>query len=508
MTIRPIAADPAAAAGRPIGGERSTVDEAGRIDASVSGLRQRRPEMSAHSTLSRTQAWLLLGIGAVLLIGLAVRPLQTLIGMEAVVIALYLVTLLYGIRVFAKLLATPHVVRINDDQARAIPDSELPRYSVLVAAYHESEVIGDTIRALEKLEYPADRLEVKLLLEADDPETYAAAVAANPSGLIDIVRVPDVPPRTKPKACNYGLTFTSGSVVTIYDAEDRPEPLQLRRAVVAFANLDPSVACLQAKLEYRNEGQNLITRLFSAEYVAWFSGVIPALVSLRTPVPLGGTSMHIRREVLDAVGGWDPYNVTEDADLGVRLHRMGYRTVLLDSVTSEEANSDFINWVKQRSRWYKGYLQTWLVHMRDPLRLWRELGPAGFLGFNIIVGGTPLFALLNPIFWLLTILWFVGRVEFVQQLFPGWLFYPALFSMLVGNFLAIYRSIVGVRIAGHPGLVLPLLLSPLYWVMMSVAAIRAFIQLGVAPSHWEKTLHGLDRPRTAGSTLPEPGGFR
>jgi cellulose synthase/poly-beta-1,6-N-acetylglucosamine synthase-like glycosyltransferase len=210
--------------------------------------------------------------------------------------------------------------------------------------------------------------------------------------------------------------------------------------------------------------------------------------------------MHIRRDVLDAVGGWDPFNVTEDADLGIRLHRLGYRTRVLDSVTYEEANSDFINWVKQRSRWYKGYLQTWLVHMRHPRLLWRQLGPGGFVGFHVVIGATPFLALANPFFWLLTALWFVGGVHLVRALFPAWVFYPALVSVILGNFLALYQVMISVRLADYPGLVVPALLSPLYWVFMSIAAIRAFVQLLVAPSFWEKTLHGLDRAAHGATT--------
>jgi cellulose synthase/poly-beta-1,6-N-acetylglucosamine synthase-like glycosyltransferase len=288
----------------------------------------------------------------------------------------------------------------------------------------------------------------------------------------------------------------------VFDAEDRPDPLQLRRAAFALARLDPSVACLQAKLHYHNVGQNQITKWFSDEYVRWFASVLPALVALKAPVPLGGTSTHIRRQVLEDVGGWDPFNVTEDADLGIRLHRLGYRTRVLDSVTYEEANSDFINWVKQRSRWYKGYLQTWLVHTRHPRLLWRQLGPGGFVGFHVIVGATPLLALANPFFWLLTALWFGGGLHIVRVLFPAWIFYPALVSVVLGNFVALYGVVISVRLAHYPGLVIPALLSPLYWVFMSIAAIRAFAQLITAPSFWEKTTHGLDRAR--GPAVSEP----
>jgi cellulose synthase/poly-beta-1,6-N-acetylglucosamine synthase-like glycosyltransferase len=195
--------------------------------------------------------------------------------------------------------------------------------------------------------------------------------------------------------------------------------------------------------------------------------------------------------------------VTEDADLGVRLQRLGYRTAILDSVTYEEANSDFVNWVKQRSRWYKGYIQTWLVHMRNPLRLRRELGTGAFVAFSLTIGATPLVGLLNPIFWALTALWFAAKASFIQPIFPAPVYYAGLFCMVLGNFMAIYLNVVAIRAAGRPELLVAVLLSPLYWAMMSVAAVKALLQLVVAPSFWEKTTHGLNAVKPVHRTSDE-----
>ena len=463
------------------------------LERSTLGLLRWAPELSAYRTLSTGQGRLAIVLLVALVFGLAVGPIGTIVAFNGLLTALYLVVLAYGIRILVAVLRRPGVVAVSESEARSVRDQALPRYTVLVAAYHEAAVIADTIRNLESLEYPPDRLQVLLLLEAEDVGTIAAAEAAAPREGIRIVRVPDAPPKTKPKALNFGLQLATGDIVTVFDAEDRPDPLQLRRAAVAFARLEASVACLQAKLHYHNVAQNQITRWFSAEYLRWFASVLPALVALRAPIPLGGTSMHVRRDVLELVGAWDPFNVTEDADLGIRLARFGYRTEVLESVTYEEANSDFVNWVKQRSRWYKGYLQTWLVHMRRPRQLWRELGPGGFIGFQVTVGATPLLALANPFFWLLTAIWLFGGVGIVRTLFPAWIFYPALVSVVLGNFLALYQVMISVRLAA-PGLLVSALLSPLYWVFMSIAAIRAFAQLISAPTFWEKTMHGLDRP--------------
>jgi cellulose synthase/poly-beta-1,6-N-acetylglucosamine synthase-like glycosyltransferase len=199
----------------------------------------------------------------------------------------------------------------------------------------------------------------------------------------------------------------------------------------------------------------------------------------------------MRVRALRELGGWDPYNVTEDADLGIRLHRAGLRTMMLHSATLEEANSDFVNWVKQRSRWYKGYLQTWLVHLRHPFRLRREVGWRGFAGFNLFVAGTPLLALLNPLFWALTVIWFAAHPHWLLTLFPAPLYYPAMLCWLVGNFVVIYMGVYAIRLAGRSELLVSSLLVPAYWVMMSIAAAKAAYQLAQTPSFWEKTTHGL-----------------
>ena len=463
------------------------------VVARSDGLGSVPADMSAATTLTPQQRRAMLIGAAVVGVSLLLAPLATVTSAIALVTALYLAILVQRIRIFTLALGDPDMVSIADEEARAIPASRLPVYTILVPAYREPEVIARLLTGLAALEYPAHKLDVKLLLEQDDPETYQAAIAANPGPHVEIIRVPPTGPKTKPKACVVGFARAKGRFVTIFDAEDRPEPLQLRRAVVAFQRR-PDLACLQARLSYHNSNQNLITRWFTAEYAMWFGQFLPGLARQGVPVPLGGTSNHFRRTILDKVGGWDPHNVTEDADLGIRLHRQGYRTGVLDSITLEEANSDFVNWVKQRSRWYKGYLQTWLVHMRDPRRLWRELGPRGFVGFQLFVGGTPLIALLNPVFWALTATWFLARPDIIEALFPAWLYYLSLVCLVAGNFLFLYASVVSARVLGTPGLVGAALISPIYWVMMSIAAVKAVAQLVTAPSFWEKTTHGLDVP--------------
>jgi cellulose synthase/poly-beta-1,6-N-acetylglucosamine synthase-like glycosyltransferase len=465
---------------------------------SVDGLRLRHPDYSASRVLTGIQ-WMALAVlvGAIAL-GLIFAPLAVGLALSGTITAVYVAMLVRNIVMFRRLLAPCAGFEISDAEARAVPDDDLPCYTVLVPAFGEPEIIASTLQAMDRLEYPRTRLDVKLLLEADDRATRAAVVAARPAPHIEVVLVPPAQPRTKPKALNFGLSSARGDYVTIYDAEDRPDPLQLRRAVVAFSRADSRLACLQAKLDYHNPGQNLLTAWFRLEYLTWFGFTLPAIARGDTPVPLGGTSMHIRTTALQAVGAWDPHNVTEDCDLGVRLYRMGYRTGILESTTFEEANSDLINWVKQRSRWVKGYAQSWLVHMRHPIRLWRELGTRGFIGFNLMVGATTLTSVLNPFLWTLTALWFTLHPVSLSSIFPDPIYYPAMLSLIVGNFLGYYAGLITLRATGRSELLKAALLMPLYWVLMSLAAIRALLQLLISPFVWEKTVHGLDTP------LPEP----
>jgi glycosyltransferase XagB len=460
------------------------------LRVSIDGLRDSDPDDSASKNLTPSQRTGV-AIGSVLAIGVFVaRPLGTSVAFVTMAMLVYVVVLAYRTVLFVSSLNANSMIVVSDEEARAVPDADLPIYTVLVPAYKEPEVIAELTAAIARFEYPARKLDVKLLLEDDDADTIAAAVGAQ-KGDFQIVRVPVSEPRTKPKALNFGLQLARGSLVTVYDAEDHPDPLQLRRAAIALERGPDDLACVQARLAYHNVNQNIITRWFTLEYATWFTQFLPGLVARDAPVPLGGTSNHFKKSVLDEVGAWDPFNVTEDADLGMRLHRRGYRTGVLDSVTLEEANSDFINWVKQRSRWYKGYIQTWAVHLRHPVRLYRELGPKGFAEFNLFVGGTPLIALLNPIFWTLALFWLVAEPAFVQSIFPRFVYYLALVCWLVGNFALVFMNVLMAHQLRHTGLHRAAALTPLYWVMMSLAAVKAAVQFVFQPSSWEKTVHGL-----------------
>ena len=461
------------------------------LDDAINRLRREDPMMTASVAFSRTQKIIGAVVIAVIVVGFVFWPIGTAATLVSIATVIYIVSLIERLNTF-RLGLVNGAIRISDEQARAIADDDLPKYTVLVPAYGEPEVVGQLIEAMESFEYPQEKLQVLLLLEEDDAPTIEAAHAVDSSPIITSVLTPPGDPRTKPKACNYGLHFATGDIVTIFDAEDHPDPLQLRRVVATFRELDDdSVICVQGKLSFYNVTDNVLTQWFTAEYGIWFGYLLPGLMVSKATIPLGGTSNHFRKDMLIELGAWDPFNVTEDADLGVRIAGEGYRTAVLDSVTLEEANVDGINWIRQRSRWYKGYMQTWLVHMRRPRRLFHFMGLFGMIRFTLLIAGTPFIACMNMIFWLILIVWIAGQPAFVAELFPGPIYYLSLISFVIGNSAAIYMTLVANREDDRGELLWSGLIVPFYWVMMSIAAIKGMWQLLFRPSYWEKTAHGL-----------------
>jgi len=455
------------------------------------GLRERRPEDSASYLLSRRQIVVGVGGTACIVAGGILQPLAVIVALNAIAQFFYLGLTLGKLGLLTRLRNINTGIDISPEQLAQVDRRTLPIYTVLVPAYKETSVLHILAKALSELDYPHDRLDIKLLLEADDTQMILAAQRLRLPNFIEIVTVPVSQPRTKPKACNYGLHLARGEYTVIFDAEDIPDPDQLLKAVVAFRMQGPEVACIQAKLAYYNRHENLLTRWFTAEYLMWFDLMLPALHAFRVPIPLGGTSNHFRTSVLRDIGAWDPYNVAEDADLGIRLHKVGYKTVILDSTTYEEANSRLGNWIRQRSRWVKGYMVTWIVHMRHPIALWQSMGLRGFLWFHAVIGGTAATLVLNPLYMALTMLWYVTYEGALRSPFPTWVYWVAAINLFLGNFAFTYANMVAVVRRNVWDLVGCALLSPFYWMLMSIASWKALIQLITRPSYWEKTDHGL-----------------
>ena len=368
--------------------------------------------------------------------------------------------------------------------------ARLPIVSVIVALYREGDIAGRLVKRLEKLDYPRNLLDVVLAVEADDTVTFKALASADLPVWMRVVTVPDGQLRTKPRALNVALDQCRGSIVGVYDAEDAPDPDQITKVVTRFHMRGPDVACLQGILDFYNPHTNWLSRCFTIEYATWFRLMLPGLQRLGVAIPLGGTTLFFRRDVLEELGGWDAHNVTEDADLGIRLARHGYRTELIETTTGEEANCHPMAWVKQRSRWLKGYMVTYGVHMRDPALLWRQLGPRKFLGFQVLFLCTLSQALLVPVLWSFWALP-LGLPHPVGDLLPSGLIYGSFWLFLATEAVTIAMGMFALRRTNHA---LSLLWVPtlhVYYPLAALASYKALWELVLKPFYWDKTSHGI-----------------
>jgi cellulose synthase/poly-beta-1,6-N-acetylglucosamine synthase-like glycosyltransferase len=444
---------------------------------------------SAIRRLTGFQIFMLIAIAIGSVVGFIADWHLMLILLTSGLTTLYFCDLLFNLLLVTQGFSNDAITSPSADDLKKV--KSWPKYTVLCPLYKESIILPQFIDSMRKLDYPKAKLQVLILLEEDDVETQEVAKTMKLPGYFEVVVVPNSTPKTKPKACNYGLTKATGEYIVIYDAEDVPDPMQLKKAVYAFQQATEPVGCVQAKLNYYNWDQNLLTRLFTLEYSLWFDLILTGLQKIHAPIPLGGTSNHFKLAHLHEFGGWDPFNVTEDADLGMRLSKRGFVTLILDSTTLEEANSDYGNWIRQRSRWIKGYIQTFFVHNRKINRLNSK---RDYIIFQLVVGGKVISALVNPLFWLITIAYFVFRTEagpLIKSLYIQPVYYMGIITLIVGNFLYMYYYMLGAARRGQYKLILFGLVVPFYWLMMSVASYKALKEYITKPFHWQKTKHGL-----------------
>jgi len=460
-----------------------------RLEEAVHRLALRSPEFSASSGLWGWQKSILASLAIIFCAG-TLLPAET--SFVALLVLLAVPFLFVGaLRAVALWhFFSPPVSERAAHTAR-LKDENLPIYTVLVPLFGEAAIVPDLICALRAIDYPERKLQVLLIVESIDHETQAALRAADLRPHMRVLIVPDGKPRTKPRACQYALQFATGAYIVVYDAEDWPDPAQLRGAIAVFRATSKRLGCLQAQLNIYNSNASWLTRQFTIEYTALFDCILPTLERLELPVPLGGTSNHFPRAVLDAVGGWDPFNVTEDADLGIRLARSGWHVGVLSSSTWEEAPSTFRVWLGQRTRWLKGWMQTYLVHMREPRRLWRELGARRFVGLQVLMGGLVLSALVHPWFYVFLALnlWHGQLSSMPESVLDRSLLLVGVFNLIAGYLSAIWLGAAACARRGQRWLSVHAVIMPLYWLAISLAAYRAIWQLASAPFYWEKTEH-------------------
>ncbi len=460
------------------------------IASATHGLSKFQKEFSARRRLTLMQyCFAVLGLVAVVA-GFLFFPLYTMWEVASVFGGIFFLAII-ALRILSLLPSE----NLTANRSRPLADRDLPVYSVLVPLFRETAMMDQLVHSLLRLDYPEYLLDIKLILEESDITMRRAVADLLLPEYFDVIVVPSGKPQTKARALNYALHFARGTLLTIYDAEDIPEPSQLRHAAESFAACPERVACLQAELLFYNPDENWLTRQFTIEYAALFGLLLPALASYRLPLPLGGTSNHFRTDILCRVGAWDPYNVTEDADLGLRLARFGYVIETFESRTYEEANVSLGNWLKQRSRWLKGYFQTWLVHMRHPIRCATELGATGFWTFQAVTVGVVASALIHPVCLGLT-LWLMLSGRAMPE--EGRLVAIMLAGLSLAVFVSGYAAglIAGrraLRRLGMGGWWLSLATMPLYWLLISLAAWMGAWQFIAKPFHWNKTEHGLSR---------------
>lgn len=460
-------------------------------DEAANELFRQNPGLSARVVFSRGQKFGLIALGVVTLAALVVWPVPTVITVLTIVSLAFLGSTVFKFLVAMRGAKYDVVERVTRQQVEALTDAELPTYTVLVPVFKEANIVPQLVGNLGKIDYPADKLEVLVLIEEEDHLTRDAYLGSNPPPNFHIVTIPKGTPQTKPRACNVGLFFASGEFLVIFDAEDVPDPDQLKKCVVAFRRGGPKTVCVQAALNYFNADENVLTRMFTLEYNYWFDYMLAGLDAADLPIPLGGTSNHFRTQALIELGGWDPYNVTEDADLGIRSSALGYRVGVVNSTTMEEANTSIPNFIRQRSRWIKGYMQTSLVHARRPVALIREIGLRRFASFTLLIAGTPITFLGVIPLYVLTFFTIFIPTEWLSPFFPVWLLWITLVNFIIGNSAMVYLSMMGPYKRGTFDLILWSLLNPVYWILHSIASYKALWQLLFKPHYWEKTEHGL-----------------
>jgi glycosyltransferase XagB len=388
--------------------------------------------------------------------------------------------------------STAAVASESEINPSMLTDDELPNYTVVVALYRESSVVESLVEAIDAFDYPKGKLDIKLVVEQRDVETLGRIVELRLPARYEVVVAPSGKPQTKPRALNIALSSVRGELVVVYDAEDIPAPDQLRLAASRFS-AERDLDCLQARLAIRNHGDSWLSKLFAIEYAILFDVINPGLCALNLPIPLGGSSNHFRVRSLIGVGAWDEWNVTEDADLGIRLARFGYRVKALDSDTWEEAPYEFGNWFRQRTRWQKGWMQTFIVHSRRPIYFWRDLGPRRAVAAMTLIVGAIFGCLFWPVFAAGTI-WRALSVG--QGALSPWREMSDVFTYilaLAGVWTILLPAVVAAKLRRLKVTAGALLLLPLYYLLVTAATWAAMLDLLLWPHYWAKTAHGRSR---------------
>ena len=435
---------------------------------------------------------ILLAITTIVLLFLSgVFVTSVLVIISGLVAFFYFVFMVFKLSVVVTALRFP-LIDFTQEEIDAITDEELPVYTVFVPLREEAEVMEQIVAAMRSLDYPEEKMNLIITVEEYDVDTIEAIRRVGIPESWSVCVLPDTQPKTKPKAMNVAFLQAKGEFSVIYDAEIIPDNDQLKKAYLAFKKY-PEIAAFQTRLDHYNVDQSIVTKLFNTEFSFHYDMFLPGLQRFNFPIPLSGHSVHFRTEAIRRIGAWDPYNVAEDCEMGMRLFRHGYRSGIINSFSREEAAGDILGWVKQRTRWQKGFIQTSIVHLRQPFELYRELGGLrNFLAFLILVPGTVILSLLNLVTWGLLVWWMLFHPEFIQNMYPLLILDTANIAAIIGGFLFMYLNLVALYRRDRFHLVKYFFLTPFYWFMLAIATTRAVWQLRDSKSAhvWEKTTHG------------------
>lgn len=464
------------------------------------GLKTRFPAHSAAQPFTAQQAlWLVFALAFVAFAFMWDREPSLVAGFTAM---LGLFLLAAGFHIWCILpVKLPHA-----PVSKLLPDAELPVYSVFVPLFRESKIVEQTVASLKALDYPAAKLDIKLILEAEDEALRKCLEDMRLPAHMEVIVVPKLSPQTKPRALSYALPFARGELLAVYDADDVPANDQLRRVAGAFAMAPKTVACLQTQLGLYNRNENWLTRHGALEYAFQFMLLFPRLAKFGAPLLFAGASSHYRISTLRHVGGFDPHNVARDSGLSLRLARFGFRTVLFPSPTREEAAMRLGDWMAQRIRWTRGALQTTIVNSRSPLRMSRELGPRNFLLTQIVTSVSLFATLAHPLF----LLWVASSVVLLQLdlPLPGrlWLFLQGVYAIVaVFAFLAAMAAAIRTCLfLGRGAWIVTVLTLPVYWLLISIASWVAVAQYFFGVTRWARTPHGVSRVKPQVVTEKKP----
>lgn len=455
------------------------------VDDASFKLLKKLPKFTAFKLFSKQAAWVSFFVASLIVAAFIVEPVISFLTLFTVMNFFFFAAITFKAIGFIS-------GALHKREETEFQINRFPIYTILLPMYKESETLPNLIDAIKNLNYPKSKLDVKLVVEADDFHTIDALKALKPPSYFEIIRTPYSIPRTKPKACNYALNFAKGELLTIYDAEDIPHPNQLREVLHKFEHSDDKLACVQARLNYYNYNDNQLTRWFALEYATWFDMVMVGFERLGLPIPLGGTSNHIKTRILKKVGAWDAFNVTEDADLGFRLVNQGYKIATVNSLTLEEAPNRVGIWIMQRTRWIKGFMQTYFIHVTETKSI------KAFLTLNLLIGIPSFMFLAAPILLIATAVLTWGSSPLI--VLPDWLFVFSILNLVIGalahiTFTAIAadRASINNKPLFRHSLIGSCMTFPIYAFLHIYAAYRAVYQLVKAPFLWEKTEHGLTK---------------